>query len=425
MRTDSFVVPEVLSHRLGNGLTLTAAQHSSTPLVHAHLAIPCLLDSDEHLAGADVLTATWAELPAAEAFEAVGGKLTISRRRQWVILSLSCLRACIAQLEQVLAEVTQLAPDPSGLTTARSRCAQQATLVSAHPDAAVQRALWTAVYGHLPPLLNPAPTLPALEQVDHAALAAAHRQQVSPGAAHLVLIGDLTPPEALSLAERSLGSWTGHRGRSLLEDGLRPAGRPMIEFTPKPGSRTTQIRLVAESLPPAHPEAFTTAVVANVILGGNFSSRLNRQVRERDGLAYRVTSTLIDQYARTMLLLELDVAHGATAAALSVVGDNLAELAAQGPTGPELDAAVGFILGSYEQSIGSQAGLGGCLLSYVTTGVGLNLLGDLAPLLRCLTTEDVRQIFANLTPARHWGVVAGGDTAAAAESLITRGDFVL
>ena len=61
--------------------------------------------------------------------------------------------------------------------------------------------------------------------------------------------------------------------------------RREVVLVDKPGSAQSQIRIGWVGVPRSTPD-FATLEVLNTILGGSFGSRLNQNLRERNGFTY-------------------------------------------------------------------------------------------------------------------------------------------
>ena len=94
-----------------------------------------------------------------------------------------------------------------------------------------------------------------------------------------------------------------------------------------------------------HPDRFTAAIL-NLILGGNMSSRLFQEVRERRGLAYAVYSYLSSYSDSGMLGIYLGVPPARAAEAVRVVRQELSRLAATPISEQELAEAKDGLKGS-------------------------------------------------------------------------------
>ncbi|HEX9071640.1 MAG TPA: pitrilysin family protein, partial [Pseudolabrys sp.] len=97
-----------------------------------------------------------------------------------------------------------------------------------------------------------------------------------------------------------------------------------------------------------HDPEFMAAYVVNHILGGgSFSSRLYREVREKRGLAYGVSDSLVWFRRAAVVLGGTATRADRTADALAVIEHEVKRMADEGPTPDELAAAKSFLKGSY------------------------------------------------------------------------------
>lgn len=74
-------------------------------------------------------------------------------------------------------------------------------------------------------------------------------------------------------------------------DIAEPCGPPRVVLVDRPGAAQTELRIGRVGLSADHPRR-PAAVVANAVLGGQFTSRLNLCLRERHSLTYGVRSHL-------------------------------------------------------------------------------------------------------------------------------------
>lgn len=178
----------------------------------------------------------------------------------------------------------------------------------------------------------------------------------------------------------------------------------------RPGWQQTHIRLAAGSSSRRDHSKYAAAQVASLILGGNFSSRINIALRERYGLAYRTLVSLSDHLEEDVLIVEADVNSSSTAEGMSHLTRLMEEFASTGATGRELAAAVGYVLGRYALSLGSQSGRAACLLSYLTAGIPLSGIEEIPERIAGLALSDVQEAAALHHPDRMSGVVCGDAT---------------
>ena len=114
---------------------------------------------------------------------------------------------------------------------------------------------------------------------------------------------------------------------------------------------------------------FMAAVVVNHILGGGaFTARLFREVREKRGLAYSVYSHLQNYDHAAMLVGATSTKNERAAESLAVIEEQIADLAARGPTEEELAKARKFLIGSYALRFDTSTKIAGNLMQLQLEG---------------------------------------------------------
>ena len=117
-----------------------------------------------------------------------------------------------------------------------------------------------------------------------------------------------------------------------------------------------------------HDKDRWSAEVLDQIVGGSMSSRLFQEIREKRGLAYSVWSDATRYDDTGSFSISAGCAPGNLMEVLSLSGGILADVAAKGVTGEEIDLAKkhlrsGLLL-SQEHSVSRMAGIGSSLLHY-------------------------------------------------------------
>jgi len=132
---------------------------------------------------------------------------------------------------------------------------------------------------------------PAIESLAVADLQAFYRAHFRPDNATLLVVGDVTPATIVPVLEKAFGSWK--------PDGMAPlvAAVPtapqlkarQVFIVDKPEAAQSQIRIGWVGVPRSTPD-YAALQVLNTILGGSFTSRLNQNLREKNGYAYGASS---------------------------------------------------------------------------------------------------------------------------------------
>lgn len=160
----------------------------------------------------------------------------------------------------------------------------------------------------------------------------------------VAIVGDLDHAEATSLASAAFGTGNG----------------PVPSFAPAPdlpagprvmaGKRSTsqaQLCIGVPALHRDHPDSWTLAVL-NAVLGDGMSSRLFLSVREELGLAYDVSSGIVDYADAGALEVSAGVDPAGIPSAITAILAELARLRDDLVPADELDKAKRYLAGGLE-----------------------------------------------------------------------------
>jgi zinc protease len=137
---------------------------------------------------------------------------------------------------------------------------------------------------------------------------------------------------------------------------------------------------------------FVPAFVLNHILGGgSFSSRLYREVREKRGLAYSVYSTLSPLRHAGLFIGGVSTRNERAAESLSIILEQIRELAESGPTEDELAKTKSFLVGSFPLRFDTSAKIAQQLLEIQIEDLGIDYIDRRNDLIRAVTADDVRR----------------------------------
>jgi predicted Zn-dependent peptidase len=111
-----------------------------------------------------------------------------------------------------------------------------------------------------------------------------------PGHATLVVAGDVTGDDVVPLLEKHFAAWrgSGPPARAAVPVAPQPA-QSQITIVDIPGAEQSVIRIGSVGVPRSTPDYFPLQVL-NTVLGGSFTSRLNQNLREKNGYAYGASS---------------------------------------------------------------------------------------------------------------------------------------
>jgi zinc protease len=142
---------------------------------------------------------------------------------------------------------------------------------------------------------------------------------------------------------------------------------------------------------------FMPAFVVNHILGGGaFSSRLYREVREKRGLAYGVSDSLIWLQHSALIVGSTATRSDRTAETVQVIEQEIRNLARNGPTEDELANAKAYLKGSYALNLDTSPKIAGQLVQIQLDNLGIDYMLRRAALIDAVTLEDARRVAKRL-----------------------------
>jgi zinc protease len=152
------------------------------------------------------------------------------------------------------------------------------------PSAVADRTFAKLLYGAHPYGHTPIGHEQALAAMTVEDVRAFHATAITPANATLVAVGDCEHADIHRLAAETFAGWTADREESLTSIEAPPQAA-RLNIVPRPGAPQSELRIghvaVARNTPDYH-----ALVAVNLVLGGQFVSRINLNLRASKGLTY-------------------------------------------------------------------------------------------------------------------------------------------
>jgi zinc protease len=155
------------------------------------------------------------------------------------------------------------------------------------------------------------------------------------------------------------------------------------------------------------PDFMAAYIVNHILGGGTFSSRLYREVREKRGLAYGVSDSLVWFKRAAVVLGGTATRADRTADALAVIEKETKRMAEEGPTADELAGAKSFLKGSYALSLDTSAKIAAQLTQIQIDNLGIDYIQRRGALIDAVTIEDAKRVAKRLYGGGMLVTVAG------------------
>lgn len=213
------------------------------------------------------------------------------------------------------------------------------------PEYLADRAVRKALYPEDDPTLRQA-TPETVTSLDMDGVKDYYRRVFRPDMTTIVVIGRITPEKARTLVEKHFGGWKAPQGPK--PDVLLPAV-PLNSgsHTRVPNESRVQDRVVLAQtlgLNRSHPDYYALQLGNHVLGGAFYATRLYRDLRERTGLVYHVSSYFDLDQRRGRYTVEYACDPANVAQARAIVERNLADMRENPVTPDELLRAKALLL---------------------------------------------------------------------------------
>ena len=419
-----FDFPDVDVTRLATGLEVRVARLSRLPVVSVNLFMPAgEFELDPDRAGLSVLTGdvleggtrkrSGAELD--EAMESVGARMGVSTGWEGTNVSISCLADRLPAALEILAEAV-LEPDfpeeefararDQSLAAIRQRAMDPSALAS---DQASMRYFAPGV-PYARPLGGTVESVSALGRDDLRGYADAWYR---PGT--LVVVGDIDSGEMEEMAAGVFSGWEGVSPPRRDGDIVPPTRERKIHVVDLPGAVQSEIRVGHVTVGRSHPDVFSL-VVANTLLGGAFTSRLNLNLRERNGFTYGVRSRFNMRNRGGCFEVSTAVGAEVTDAAVREIMTELETLVREGPTEEEVRASRDYVAGVFPLQLETAGQVASRMTEVVVYGLPEDYHRTYRDRIRGVTVDDAaRAVGGHVRPGEAQIVVVGN-----AEEIVPR-----
>jgi zinc protease len=420
-------VPTPSAQILANGLQVISVRRAGLPLVTAQLVLRRGGEMDPpQLAGLADLTANLLSKGAAgktapqiaAAVEALGGSLSAAAGWDESAVGVTVTTPKLPQALGLLAEVVRQ-PDFSAaeLKRAQAQAIDDLRLSLSRPTTLASLAVGRGVFGDGAYGHSRSGTPASIARISRADVQHLHDALYRPDNAILILAGDITPAQAQQLAQTSFGDWQ----KPATPLAAKPAGMaashvPAILLIDQHGAGQAGV-VVAHAAPPRNDADYYVGTVANAVLGGSYSARLNEEIRIKRGLSYGASSRLQSLGNAGMWLAAAQTKNPSAPQVVELVLSEFKRLGSTRVSADELAARKATLIGSYGNSLETTAGLAGQVGNLAVYGVKLEQIGKYIAQVQAVTPKQIEKYAARHLDADGSKVVVVGDAAQFAPAI--------
>jgi len=415
-----FNPPTPTRTKLSNGMGISVIEQRGMPIVAFGVLMDAGASRDpENLPGLAGFTAqmlpegttTKTSQEIAQAFEFIGSRISADGRREYTLLSAETLTKHWPTGLELTADLV-LNPNFPDHEIERVRREHLTELRRGkdEPNAVAEQLMAGLVfqsssgYGH--PLSGTEKSIAALTQDD---IVSQFSRDYTPANANLIVVGDVSIDEVAKRAEAVFGRWKGGpsaNGRSVVEPSN---GTATIYLVDRPGAPQSVIRALNTTIPRLHPD-YLGLTLMNYAFGGQFSARLNQNLRQEKGYSYGYQSHVQWFRSSSLMLAGGSVQTEVTKESVFETLKEYNEVRGSRPISEEeLENAKASVLRSFPANFERPGAIMGQVLQMVQFGLPDDYLQTVRANVEAVTLDDVHRITQELVRPDQLKILVVGD----------------
>ncbi|MBA4124987.1 MAG: insulinase family protein [Acidobacteria bacterium] len=409
-------IPAIQNSELPNGLKIAVVERKNVPLVTVSLLLNNAgADSEEKDGLANTTaslltkgTKTRTATQIAEQIEFLGGN--IGARANWnsTVVNINVTSDKLEQAVTIMSDVV-LNPTfaPKEIELFKTQTNDELNVSLKQPGSLASFVASRYTFGEH----NAIGTPESLKSITQADITKFYRESYKPESAVLIFAGDISSEKANALAKKFFGTWKKTSQKLVKEvpqipddskgmiviSNLPIIQRILVIDLPNSGQaavtyakKLSEGRVSCKGNKCATDETFYPSAVANTVLGGGYSARLNSEIRIKRGLSYGASSNLASRSSQTNLLARAQTKNVSAAEVAELVAAEIGKLGSTNVETTELTPRQLTLTGAFGNSLETTDGLAAKLVELYTFGLSADELNSYMTSVRNVSAEQVK-----------------------------------
>lgn len=419
----AFTFPEIRRQTLANGLRAWTIEHREVPLISAMILVPAGAAADPGdrpgLAAitGDLLDEGCGGLDALALHDAlgrIGAQLETEVGADATLLGVTALERFAPRALELLADMA-IRPrlDESEFSRVRDLRVNRLLQLRDMPPALAERAFARLLYGAHPYGHLPIGTEESLRSLTVEEVRRFHGWAYDASRATVIAVGDASHDQLASIIDSAFGRWQSRAapGTPWPDAGaVTPPAAPdtRLQLIHRTGAAQSELRIGHVSVSRSHPD-YHALVVLNLVLGGQFVSRINMNLREDKGYTYGARTSFDFRRGPGPFVLQASVQSDATAAAVRESLEELGAIRSDRPvTRQELELGRAAVTRGYPRNFETADHVGRAAAQLALYDLPDDYFTTFVPKVLSLTEADItRAAAAHIHPDRLAAVIVG------------------
>jgi zinc protease len=264
------------------------------------------------------------------------------------------------------------------------------------PNSLASRKFLAAAFGDHPYGRQASGTLQSVPTIDVNDLKDYTQHVLAKDTLRIAVVGDVDAATLGQLLDHTFGGLPAKASLTPVAD-VTAAKPPQRYFIPLDVPQTV-VMFGGPGVMRADPNFMAAYIVNHILGGGTLSSRLYHEVREKRGLAYSVSESLLWMEHSALFIGSTGTRGDRAAQTVDAVNKEVRRIAEDGPTQKELDEAKSYLEGSQMLALDTSSNLASALLQYQLDKLGIDYIQKRNAIVEAVTLDQAKQAAKRL-----WG----------------------
>lgn len=267
---------------------------------------------------------------------------------------------------------------------------------STNPTSLASRKFLELAFGDHPYGRQGNGTLESVPKIDVADLKDYVRRVIARDTLRVAVVGDVDADTLGKLLDKTFGGLQAKASLTAIPDvsATRP---PQRAFVPLDVPQTV-VTFGGPGVRRHDPDFMAAYVVNHILGGGGLSSRLYREVREKRGLAYSVSESLLWMNHSALFIGSTGTRFDRAGETIEAIDTEVRRMGEEGPTQKELDEAKSYLKGSQMLALDTSSKLAQALLQYQLDKLPIDYIEKRNAIVDAVTLDDAKRVAKKL-----WG----------------------
>jgi zinc protease len=408
---------------LENGVTIIAKSNHTTPAVSTLVGVrngaysdPPERDGTAALCARvlDRGTVAHSADEIADDLDGRGASLSVAAGRHQMAVAATCLSD---DFPGVLGLAADIARHPrfadQEIETRRDNLITSIRQEEDNPATMAADAFAKALYGTHPYARKVRGTIAGIEAIRRQDLVRFHQKQFDPSAITVIVVGDIDEDAAIAAVTKLYGDWspfakaTGDKSPVTVPDAPAIAERKLVSV-PMMNKAQADVVYGFAGIRRSDPDYTAYSVMNNALGQYAIGGRLGDNIREKQGMAYYVFSSLDATFGPGPFSIRAGVSAANVEKTIASIDAELKAVLEKGFTAQEIDESKSYMIGAIPRQLETNAAIASFLLTVDAFNLGMDYDQRLPGLIGAITKEAADAAAKKLLdPSRATIAVAG------------------